>query len=475
MNDTLIGLEIHCQLTGLESKLLCSCSASYRNLDPNVNICPTCCGLPGSLPMINKKAIEYAAMISAALQCKIPEKIVFYRKNYFYPDLPKNFQITQYNEYGCTSIGSDGILEYSKMHKVRIRRIQLEEDPGRLSYDGGANKNIALIDYNRAGISLAEIITEPDFDNPVLVRMFLNNLTSILEHLGVCDPSLEGAVRCDVNISMKGKHRVEVKNVNSFKDVERALNYEISRQSSLISHNIEVRPETRHWDDQRKITKSSRSKEAEHDYRYFPEPDIPAIILGSNFESTIHDIMPELPDKRIRRFLDDYNISEHACEILINHKYFADFFEEAVKIHHSPVEISNWIVTDLKGLLGDELENKLASSKIEPKHIAELVKLVDDKRINRTIAKQVLTEIFKTGLSPLKILVDNDYSRIDDKIALAATIDLIFKDEILAVNDAKANPNAVNYLLGKVMKYTKGRADPKTAVELINDKLQLLN
>ena len=414
-------------------------------------------------------------MISAALQCKIPEKIIFYRKNYFYPDLPKNFQITQYNEYGYTSIGSNGILEYSKTHRARIRRIQLEEDPGRLFYDGGVNKNFALIDYNRSGISLAEIVTEPDFNSPALVRMFLNNLTSILEHLGVCDPSLEGAVRCDVNISMKGKHRVEVKNVNSFKDVERALNYEISRQTSLISHQIEVRAETRHWDDERKITKSSRSKEEEHDYRYFPEPDIPSIILGVNFESHIRSIIPELPEKRIRRFLEDYNISEHACDILINNKYFADFFEEAVKIYHSPVEISNWIVTDLKGLLGDDLENTLTTSKIEPKHIAELVKLIDENKVSRTIAKKVLPEIIKSGLSPIKMIEDSNYSKIDDKLTLAATIDLIFKDEFLAVNDAKVNPNAINYLLGKVMKYTKGRADPKTTVELINEKLRQRN
>ena len=230
---TKIGLEIHCQLTKLESKLFCSCKADYRSLDINTNICPVCIGLPGSLPLLNKKAVEKAAMISIALGCKTPPKIAFFRKNYFYPDLPKNFQITQYNAYGPTSIGSDGkVLIEDK--EIRVRRIQLEEDPGRLVYEGTSEKTLlTLIDYNRAGTPLVEIVTEPDFETPKQVRLFLNVLADLVENLGVSDPSLEGALRVDGNISIDKGNRVEIKNVGSFKDIEKALHFEITRQQSL--------------------------------------------------------------------------------------------------------------------------------------------------------------------------------------------------------------------------------------------------
>ncbi|MDE1867941.1 MAG: Asp-tRNA(Asn)/Glu-tRNA(Gln) amidotransferase subunit GatB, partial [Thaumarchaeota archaeon] len=245
---TKIGLEIHCQLTKLESKLFCSCKADYRNLSPNSNICPVCIGLPGSLPMLNKKAVEKATMISLALGCKIPERISFFRKNYFYPDLPKGFQITQYNAYGPTSIGSDGVVQIEEK-KIRIRRIQLEEDPGRLVYEGSSEKTqITLVDYNRAGAPLVEIVTEPDFENPKQVRIFLNVLADLVENLGVSDPYLEGAMRVDGNISVEKANRVEIKNVGSFRDIEKALHFEITRQQSLVERNIPVVAETRHWD-----------------------------------------------------------------------------------------------------------------------------------------------------------------------------------------------------------------------------------
>ena len=274
-----IGLEIHCQLTQLNTKLFCSCYCNYREKGLNSNICPICLGLPGSLPILNKKAVEFAIMISKALDCKIPELTVFSRKNYFYPDLPKNFQITQYDSYGTsTSIGKEGSVKYGENNKIaRIRRIQLEEDPGRLVYETGRMQ--ALIDYNRAGVALVEIVTEPDFTDPKDVRTFLNKMTSILEHLNVCNTNLEGSLRCDANISIGNGKKVEIKNVGSFSDIEKALTYEITRQKTMTVHDIEIKAETRHWDDKRKITKQARSKEEEEDYRYFPEPDIPKILL----------------------------------------------------------------------------------------------------------------------------------------------------------------------------------------------------
>src|SRR6185437_12778072 len=269
MMEIKIGLEIHCQLTGLQSKLFCPCYCDYRGKMPNTNVCPICSGLPGTLPLLNQKAL--------AIYCKMPNEVTFYRKNYFYLDLPKNFQLTQYNAYGITSIGVDGKLAYDasddKKHAI-IRRVQLEEDPGRLVYENNNMDNsfYTLIDYNRAGVPLVEIVTEPDFTTPKDVRIFLNKITSVVEHLEICDTKLEGSVRCDANISVGQGKRIEIKNVGSFREVEKALNYEITRQKTMSIHEIEIKAETRHWDDSRKVTKQARVKEEEQDYRYFPEP-----------------------------------------------------------------------------------------------------------------------------------------------------------------------------------------------------------
>ena len=472
-----IGLEIHCQLTGLQSKLFCSCYCDYRAKQPNTNICPICCGLPGTLPLLNRMAVNFAYMISIALGCKVQDKIIFYRKNYFYPDLPKNFQLTQYNAYGITSIGVDGKLEYNG-ENARIRRIQLEEDPGRLVYENDDMNTsfYTLIDYNRAGVPLVEIVTEPDFTDPKDVRVFLNKITSILEHLGVCNTKLEGSVRCDANVSVDKDRRVEIKNVNSFREVERALSYEIARQKTMSIHNIEIKTETRHWDDTRKVTKQARVKEEEQDYRYFPEPDIPTIILGNEFLTTLKTNMPELPDERKTRFIIDYKLSEHVAQVLIDNKELADFFESAVKIYSSPNEIANWIVTDLLGFVCDSKEGSLLSGlKIEAKHIAELAKLVDLNTINRSMAKMILSQMISTGEMPLQVVERKDASKIDDRSFILESVESMFRSEESAVRDARQNPKAVNFLLGRVMQLTKGRVDPKIARELIEAKLSELD
>jgi aspartyl-tRNA(Asn)/glutamyl-tRNA(Gln) amidotransferase subunit B len=471
-----IGLEIHCQLTGLASKLFCSCACNYRGSDPNTNTCPVCLGLPGTLPLLNKKAVEFASMVSLALNCRIPGEMMFYRKNYFYPDLPKNFQLTQYNAYGVTSIGVDGKLVYGDK-SARIRRIQLEEDPGRLVYEGGSMEKslYTLVDYNRAGVPLVEIVTEPDFVDPKDVRDFLNKVTSIVEHLGICDTSLEGAVRCDANVSVAGGRRVEIKNVSSFADVEKALRYEMTRQKTMVSRDIEVKAETRHWDDARKVTKESRSKEEEQDYRYFPEPDVPTVELGGDFVKSLESSMPELPDVRKARF-ESIGITPHVASVLINNKELADFFESAVKIHNSPKEIANWLVTDLMGFV-DEKEKEaghsiLSSIKAGPKQIADLAKLVEDGVVNRATAKQILAQVVETGQMPSDVAKNSQVTKIDDAGALAQAVDSVFSTESSAVADARNNPSAANFLLGKVMQKTKGRADPKTTLELIRKKLQ---
>ena len=470
-----IGLELHCQLTGLQSKLFCSCRCDYRGFSPNTNICPICSGLPGTLPLLNQRAVDYAGMISIALGCKIPSAIKFYRKNYFYPDLPKNFQITQYNAYGSTSIGAEGKVDYG-VKSSKIKRVQLEEDPGRLVY---GNTNLeTLIDYNRAGVSLVEIVTDPDFSEPKDVRIFLNKIISIIEHLGVCDTRLDGSVRCDANVSLEGGNRVEIKNVGSFGDVEKALRYEITRQKTMSVRDIEIKSETRHWDDARSITKQSRKKEEEEDYRYFPEPDIPTIVLGGDYISSLKAKMPELPHERKTRLLRLYGLSNHVAQVLIDDKELADFFESTVKIYpSSPNEIANLIVSDLLGLVDDSTKEQrsiFSGLRIDAKHIAELVRMIDQNVINRNIAKTILSQITKTGEMPSYALDKMNASIIDSKDVISETIESIFKSEKSAVRDAKQNPNAANFLLGKVMQLTGGRADPKIALNLIKTKLAVL-
>ena len=475
MSLVMIGLEIHAQITALNSKLFCTCRGNYRDLGPNTNICEICCGLPGSLPVINQKAIEYSAMTSLALGCKVPDKIMFYRKNYFYPDLPKNFQITQYNVYGFSSIGVDGKYELDDAKQIRISRIQLEEDPGRIAYSEGSMnvRNSVLLDYNRAGVALIEIVTEPDFTSPKEVRQFLNKLSLTLEHIGVCDTLLEGSVRCDVNVSMEGGNKVEIKNINSFREVEKAINYEIARQSSLYSRNLKIELETRHWDDRKKITFKSRSKEEEHDYRYFPEPDIPIIVLGNDFVSNLKKRMPELPNQRFERFVSKYKLSEHTSNILINDKKLADFFESTLKIYFSPTEIANFLVTDFKSLIEDDSESTdyLKNLKVKPEHIAELVKLIEGNKISRITAKDILVKIFESGMLPSEVMNNTNSYKIADEKTLMDAVQSVFDKEKSAVEDAKTNSEAINFLLGKVMKFTNGRADPKIAMRIINNKL----
>ena len=471
-----IGLEVHCQLTALKTKLFCSCSSDYRTKPPNSNNCPVCSGTPGALPLLSRKAVEFAGTLASALSCSVPDEVWFYRKNYFYPDLPKNFQITQYNAYGATSIGTGGSLAISGDRKIRIRRIQLEEDPGRLVYDAGMEKSLyALIDYSRAGVALVEVVTEPDLNDPREAQLFLDKIASILDHLGICDTRLEGAVRCDANISVDGGGRVEVKNVSSFADVRKALEYEATRQKATLSRGGQIPSETRHWDETRKVTKQSRSKEEEQDYRYFPEPDLPVVTLGGRFLEQIHSNMPELPDARKSRFIDAYGLSEHVAQVLINKKELADFMEQAVALYNSPKEIANWVVTDLMSFVDEREAEKgslFSGIKVDPRHIAELARMVNDGSVNRATAKQILGQIVSSGEMPSAVAQRMQAGKISDAGLLEKTVDSVFASEAAAVESARSNPSAVNFLLGKVMQSTKGRADPAIALGLIRKKLE---
>ena len=466
---TKIGLEIHCQLTNLKSKLFCSCKANYREFEINENICPVCMGLPGSLPRLNQDAVKKATLIAMALNCTTPEKIAFFRKNYFYPDLPKNFQITQLNIYGDTSVGGSGSIMIGDK-KINITRIQLEEDPGRLIYEGSSSKNqITLVDYNRAGTPLVEIVTEPDFESPKQVRLFLNILSDLLENLGVSDPGLEGAMRADANVSIEGGKKVEVKNIGSFHDLEKAVHFEITRQNSLHSRDIDIVQETRHWDDKRKITISSRSKEEELDYRYFLEGDIPWITIDSEIQQKLKSEMPERITSKKERYISKYNIPIQVADVLSSDKFYSDLFDESHDESNAK-EIANIITTDLMGLV--DTREKREESKITSIHLKDLADSIQSGKISRNSAKNALYEIVKTGKNLSEIISELDLGNVSDESELSKIIDEIIIAEPQAVEQAKSNPQTINFLVGKVMQKTKGKADPKLTLDLLKKQLE---
>jgi aspartyl-tRNA(Asn)/glutamyl-tRNA(Gln) amidotransferase subunit B len=465
---TKIGLEIHCQLTNLKSKLFCSCKANYREFEINENICPVCMGLPGSLPRLNQDAVKKATLIAMALNCTTPEKIAFFRKNYFYPDLPKNFQITQLNIYGDTSVGGSGSIMIGDK-KINITRIQLEEDPGRLIYEGSSSKNqITLVDYNRAGTPLVEIVTEPDFESPKQVRLFLNILSDLLENLGVSDPGLEGAMRADANVSIEGGKKVEVKNIGSFHDLEKAVHFEITRQNSLHSRDIDIVQETRHWDDKRKITISSRSKEEELDYRYFLEGDIPWIIIDSEIQNKLKSEMPESITSKKERYISKYSIPIQVADVLSSDKFYSDLFDESHDESNAK-EIANIITTDLMGLV--DTREKREESKITSIHLKDLADSIQSGKISRNSAKNALYEIVKTGKNLSEIISELDLGNVSDESELSKIIEEVIVAESQAVEQAKSNPQTINFLVGKVMQKTKGKADPKLTLDLLKKQL----
>lgn len=474
----IIGLEVHIQLTYLQSKLFCSCSNDYRGADPNTHICPICLSLPGSLPVINKKAIEFATRLALALNCAINHEFWFYRKNYFYPDLPKGFQISQYNKAGGKAFGDGGEIQIRlNNHKktININRIHLEEDPGRLVHKGSiATSPYTLVDYNRSGVCLIEIVTEPVIKSPEEAREFLKQLKSIIQYIGISNLELEGSVRVDANISLKGHERAEVKNINSFKEVERALRHEIIRQKNLLKRGKQLSQETRHWDDKRRVTISMRTKEFEADYRYFPEQDLVPIIIDDVFIQKIKEALPELPNERAIRLRGEYLLSEFDSENLVLDKNFADFYEQGVNIDPSfgleeYKQYCNWLMNNVSGLLNDQNLN-LEDTELEPRQIVDLINLIKEGKITTKIAKSFLTDMIQ-GSSVSEIMKWRGKTRISDKDLLEKHANEAINENPKIVEDYRVNKRAIEALIGKVMAKTKGQADPEISRTIIEDIL----
>jgi len=479
---TKIGLEIHCQLTNLKSKLFCSCKANYREFSPNTNICPICVGLPGTLPRLNKKAVEKSTIIALALNCETPPKIAFFRKNYFYPDLPKNFQITQLDAYGPTSIGHDGKISIEGK-EIRIRRIQIEEDPGRLIYEGESEKTqITLVDYNRAGVPLVEIVTEPDFENPKQVRVFLNILVDLLSNLGVSDPTLDGALRADGNVSVDGGNKVEIKNVSSFHDLEKAVHFEITRQQSLVERKIPVISETRQWDEKRKITVSARTKEEEQDYRFFLEGDIPWVKLDSTHFEKLKEKMPKSIATKKAEYAE--YLQPQVANTLATDPYWSNMMNSCMStfqnemtsgnadyINSCITECGNIITTNLMAL--EDTKEKREKSNIDSTDVEDIAKAVVTNEITRHESKRALHDMEETGKPLSKIISEQGLGNVSKEFEITSVIEEIIKEEANAVKEIKEKPETINFLVGQVMKKTKGKADPSTTLDILKKKLDL--
>ncbi|MCS7173422.1 MAG: Asp-tRNA(Asn)/Glu-tRNA(Gln) amidotransferase subunit GatB [Armatimonadetes bacterium] len=477
--EAVIGLEIHVQLR-TESKMFCGCSTRF-GAPPNTQTCPTCLGLPGALPVINRKAIELGLRTALALHCTIHPRSQFHRKNYYYPDLPKNYQISQYQYLDHPPLATDGYLEIDvggELRRVGIRRVHLEEDTGRLVHPEGAD--YSLVDYNRSGVPLMEIVTYPDLRSPQEARAFLLKLRQILQYAEVSSGRMEeGTLRCDANVSLRRPGdplgtRTEVKNMNSIRAVERALQYEIERQRTLLQRGEAVVQETRHWDERGGFTFSSRTKEEAEDYRYFPEPDLVPLEITPAWIEQVREALPELPDARRDRLMRVYGFSRYEAELLVSTRFQADFFEEAVRLHPSPRAIANWLVGDVAGYL-NEHNLELEDLPITPLHLAELVRLVEEGVISGRIAKEILPEVLGSGKRPGEMVQERGLVQISDEEALREVVRAVLADYPAPVQDfRKGKERAIGFLVGQVMKRTGGRANPALVNRILREELERL-
>jgi aspartyl-tRNA(Asn)/glutamyl-tRNA(Gln) amidotransferase subunit B len=477
-----IGLEIHAELK-TNSKMFCSCKNDPDEKRPNYNICPICTAQPGTLPVANEEAIKKVIKTGLALNCKIAEDSKFDRKNYFYPDLPKGYQISQYDMPLCEK----GYLVIED-HKIGITRIHLEEDTGSLSHPEGAD--YSLVNLNRAGVPLMELVTEPDITSGKEARKFAEELQMIFKYLGVSDADMEkGQMRVEVNISIsKGKTlgtKVEIKNLNSFKVVEKAVDFEIKRQEEVLESGEKVVQETRGWHDKKEITFSQREKEEAHDYRYFPEPDLPPMHFEKDYVEKIKITLPELPERKRERFKTEYDLDDNATEFFVTNKDLSEYFEKVASEFEAWLEaegikedkklyklVANYLISDVMGLHAGK-DFKEAEFKITPENFAEFVKMIYKGEISSKVAKMVLLEMFNTGDDPSDIVDDNNWRQMSDDSELEKIIKSVIEKNPKAVADYKAGKqNSLQFLAGQVMAATRGTAKPETVQELLKKELK---
>jgi len=483
-DKVVIGLEIHSELK-TQSKMFCDCLNNPEAEEPNINICPICMGHPGTLPVINQKAVELVIKTGLALNCQIPDFAKFDRKNYFYPDLPKGYQISQYD----LPLVNKGHLEINGK-KIGITRIHLEEDAGKLIHIQGAK--YSLVDFNRAGLPLMELVTEPDITSGQEARKFCEELQLIIRYLDVSEANMErGQMRCEVNVSLrsaKGKMgtKVEIKNLNSFRVVEKSIDYEIERQSKVLDSGEKVIQETRGWDEKKQKTFSQRIKEESKDYRYFPEPDLPPLNNLTKISSKLSVGLPELPQPKRKRFEEEYNLPIDDINILVNSKGLSDYFEQVISELNTWLKIKsisdkqplikltvNYVLTELQKLLSST-KTKIKNCKISSENFAEFITLIHQKEISSSAAQSVLKEMFETSADPSHIIETKNLKQVNDKDTLTGIVKQVIKDNSKPVDDFKlGKENALQFLVGKVMANSKGQANPEVVKEIL--KKEILN
>jgi aspartyl-tRNA(Asn)/glutamyl-tRNA(Gln) amidotransferase subunit B len=474
--EAVIGLEVHAQLL-TRSKIFCSCSTEFGS-PPNSNTCPVCLGFPGALPVLNRGAVVMAVKAALALKCRINPISIFARKNYFYPDLPKGYQISQYDR-PLAEHGSIDVLNNGHSKRIGIKRVHMEEDAGKSIHDGFTDSDQnSYIDLNRSGTPLIEIVSEPEISSPAEAYDYLTRMKVILEYLEVCDGNMEeGSLRCDANVSVRpvGESKLgtktELKNLNSFRYLQRALEYEIARQISILKGGGTINQETRLWNTAEQKTVSMRSKEEAHDYRYFPEPDLPPLVVSEQWQHQIQAMMPELPEAKKQRFQEQYGIPEYDAGVLTTSRALADFFEETVSLCNSPKAASNWI---MGGLLRDlkEFNKEIEDSPVKPKAIADLIRLVETGEISGKMAKDVFEIMFREEKSPQQVIQEKGLKQITGTAEIEKVIHEVIANNQKTVDQYRSGKKATfGFFVGQVMKATKGQANPGLVNELLKKTL----
>ncbi|OYD06943.1 Asp-tRNA(Asn)/Glu-tRNA(Gln) amidotransferase subunit GatB [Paludifilum halophilum] len=473
--ETVIGLEVHAELS-TESKIFCGCSTRF-GAPPNTQTCPICLGHPGVLPVLNRQAVEFAMKAALALNCDIADTSKFDRKNYFYPDLPKAYQISQYDQ----PIGANGWIEIEvdgKKKRIGITRVHLEEDAGKLNHS--ENGDGSLVDYNRVGVPLIEIVSEPDMRSPQEGRAYLEKLKQILQYTGVSDVKMEeGSLRCDANISLRPKEqeafgtKTEMKNLNSFRNVERALEYEQKRQADVLDEGGTIVQQTMRWLENENRTKVMRSKEEAHDYRYFPEPDLVQLKIDEGWKKKVQASLPELPDARRERYMGEYGLSAYDAGLLTASKPIADFFDQVAAEGADTKAATNWITGELLGYLNTR-DQELSDTQITPKSLAGMIGLIEKGTISNTIGKKVFKELLEKGGDPGEMVEEKGWVQISDEGKLKEIVTEVVSANPQSVTDLKnGKDRALGFLVGQVMKATKGKANPKLVNQLIREHIGL--